>query len=395
MGNQYPKIYLAADNCFAKKRWTTPDEWADVIAGLGIRYIEASADTELDPFYMGEAYLRDWPRAVEKAEAASGVKVCNLYSGHGSYTTLGLTHRDPRVRRHILEHWCKPLADTAAALGAGFGFYAHAFSESILNNGDLYQQYCAILQDALVELNRYAAQAGCGPLCLEQMYSPYQVPWTIAGTASLLRDVTARSGRPFYFTEDLGHHHDKFLMPTRQQLLEAFQKADQNLWLGGGEAHRLYARALERGVLDRSTCDSILALMRRESRYFEAPEDTDCYVWLRRLGCYAPIIHLQQTEGRSSGHRPFTAENNRWGKIRGEAVLKALMESCEQPEQDHMPDRCSNIYLTLELFSGTSQTTRSILEEYAESVRYWRQFIPRDGLPLDVLVQRLQGGEQR
>ena len=42
-----------------------------------------------------------------------------------------------------------------------------------------------------------------------------------------------------------------------------------------------------------------------------------------------------------------------------------------------------------DLFAGTSQTTRSILKEYAQSVRYWRQFIPQDGLPLDELLRRL------
>lgn len=391
---QYPKLYLAADNCFAKKRWTTPEEWADVIAGLGLRYVEASADTELDPFYMGEAYLRDWPDAVRRAEAASGIKVCNLYSGHGSYTTLGLTHTDSRVRQNILERWCKPLIDTAAALGAGFGFYAHAFSERILRSSDLYQQHYEILLDALAELNCYAAQVGCGSLCLEQMYSPYQVPWTITGTRSLLREITDRSGRPFYITEDVGHHHDKFVMPTRESLQDAFRRRDRDLWLGSEQAYTYYAEALERGTLEPNTCDRILELARLESRYFAAPEDTDCYAWLRRLGCYASIIHLQQTEGRSSNHRPFTAENNRWGKIRGEAVLEALMESYEQPVPVQMPPRCRDIYLTLELFTGTSQTTQSILHDYAESVQYWRRFIPEDGLTLDVLVKRLRNNAQ-
>ena len=65
-GQTVSEQYLAADNCFAKKRWPAPREWAGVIADLGVRYVEASADTELDPFYMGEAYLRDWPHAVQE-----------------------------------------------------------------------------------------------------------------------------------------------------------------------------------------------------------------------------------------------------------------------------------------------------------------------------------------
>ena len=389
MDRQYPNIYLAADNCFAKKRWPAPREWAGVIADLGVRYVEASADTELDPFYMGEAYLRDWPQAVQEAQAATGVRVCNLYSGHGSYTTLGLTHFDPRVRRHMIDRWFKPLVETAATLGAGFGFYAHAFSESILAGPDRYAAHCGYLLDALTELNEYAEQLGCGPLCLEQMYSPNQVPWTISGTASLLREVTRRSGRPFYFTEDLGHHHDRFLMPSREALREAFRDPETDIWLGSQEAYDRFDAARVAGELSDAACDEILDLMRQAPRYFESREDTDCYAWLRALGCYSPIIHLQQTEGRSSAHCPFTPEQNRRGKIRGRAVLEALKESYDRPAQAGMPPRCEKIYLTFELFAGTSQTTRSILKEYAQSVRYWRQFIPQDGLPLDELLRRL------
>ena len=33
----YPKIYLAIDNCFASKRWTTPNQWAKVISDLGVK----------------------------------------------------------------------------------------------------------------------------------------------------------------------------------------------------------------------------------------------------------------------------------------------------------------------------------------------------------------------
>ena len=68
------------------------------------------------------------------------------------------------------------------------------------------------------------------------------------------------------------------------------------------------------------------------------------------------------------------------------------MESYEQPEEAQMPARCRDIYLTMELFSGTAQTTQSILCDYAESVRYWRRFVPEDGLPLNVLVERLRSG---
>jgi hypothetical protein len=44
------------------------------------------------------------------------VKVANLYSGHGTYTTLGLTYTDPQVRRRMIEDWFKSMMETAAEL---------------------------------------------------------------------------------------------------------------------------------------------------------------------------------------------------------------------------------------------------------------------------------------
>ena len=49
----YPRIYLAIDNCFASKRWSTPADWMKVISDAGIYYVEASADNECDPLYSG------------------------------------------------------------------------------------------------------------------------------------------------------------------------------------------------------------------------------------------------------------------------------------------------------------------------------------------------------
>ena len=73
-------ITVSIDNCVFYKRWTRPDEWVEKIASLGLRYIEASADTELDPLYMGQEYLNNWVNEVKLAQEKHGVQVCNLYS---------------------------------------------------------------------------------------------------------------------------------------------------------------------------------------------------------------------------------------------------------------------------------------------------------------------------
>lgn len=381
----YPKIYLAIDNCFASKRWTRPDEWAKVIAELGVQYIECSADTELDPLYMGPDYLRDWPALVKTAQKECGVKVCNLYSGHGTYSTLGLAHTDQRVRRHLMESWFKPLIRIAADMDAGMGFFAHCFSLSTLADGEKYSKQYNILIDELAELNVYAAEVGCKYLSVEQMYSPNQIPFTIYGAHLLIREVSYRSKLPFYFTEDVGHHCKKYVKPTRKDILDHFNRKDSSIWLGGTETSVLFDNALVEGVMNEEICQRILDDMGCMPWMFSMQEDTDCYEWLRRIGRHSPIIHLQQTDGNSSSHLPFTKS----GIIEGQKVLRALKESYDRPYYLGMPEQCSEVYLTLEIFSGTAQTPREILDNYRASVEYWRQFIPTDGMPLDALVAAL------
>jgi hypothetical protein len=84
---RYPKIYLTMDNSFAAKRWTTPEEWARIIQDFGITCIEASADTEADPFYCGTEYLDEWIDHVRRASQTHGVRVVNFCTGYTTYRT--------------------------------------------------------------------------------------------------------------------------------------------------------------------------------------------------------------------------------------------------------------------------------------------------------------------
>jgi sugar phosphate isomerase/epimerase len=379
---KYPKICLAIDNCFAYKRWTRPEEWCDVIAGLGIQYAEASADNELDPLYMGPEYLARWVEAVRKAQRAAGIRVANLYSGHSTYTTLGLTHTDEGVRRRLIELWFKPMIAIAGALDAGFGFFAHAFPHEALQNAALYQETVEILTRGLIELNQYALSRGCGKMGIEQMYSPHQYPWTISGTRELIRGVTQKSGSSFYFTEDLGHHRSVFQKPDGPRLNGICGKRKRGAWLGSDRAFAL----AEAGDLP-----SVREELALTGHLFEEQKDGDCYAWLRELGAYSPIIHLQQTNGRCSSHLPFTAENNAWGIIDGGRVLQALKAAYDKPMEE-MPAKCETIYLTLELFAETGVIMRDFMDDLRESVSYWRQWIPRDGMYLDELVSRADAG---
>lgn len=388
----WPRIFLAVDNCFASKKWTRPSDWAKVIRDMGIKYVEASADTELDPLFMGKNYLKRWVEEVKKAEDTIGVKVVNLYSGHGTYCTLGLTHTDADVRKRMKEKWFKPMIKTAAELNAGIGFFAHALADYILQDAGLYHSYVEMLYNNLAELNEFAGKVGCGKMGLEQMYSPHQVPWRIKETKMLLKEVTSRSGRDFYFTEDVGHHHIMFVKPSAEEIAVAFKtfyesKEIHGLWLGTDRAYELFRESeAQYGKITQRSLDSVLQEIEKNPHMFAAPEDGDCYEWIKCLGCYSPIIHLQQTDGLTSAHMHFTPENNKWGKIEPIKILKALKESYDAPEEKGMPRRCDNIYFTLEAFTPTASINHDTLKDCRASVDYWREYIPQDGIKLNILT---------
>lgn len=375
----YPKVYLAIDNCVLYKRWTRPDEWAKIIRDIGINYIEASADNELDPLYTGEEHLARWVGEVRDAQEKYSVKIANLYSGHGSYTTLGIAHPEASVRKQMVNCFFKPLIKIAGQLDCGMGFFAHAFENRALQSPDIYAQYVKFVEDALVEINTFAGEVGCGDLGIEKMYTPHQYPWRNDDVKELLRNVTRRSAHDFYFTEDVGHHAPKFTKPNMQYLSDNIR----GVWLGSDEAYRL---AHTKG-------DNVSECIQREvennPQLFMSDTEGGCYETLRELGCYSPIIHLQQTNGALSAHLPFTDSENKKGIITGEKVLRTLKESYDRPIDTSMPKRVENIYMTLELFSGTTSIMNDVLDDCRESAKYWRKFIPKDGIYLDELIKML------
>ncbi|MBQ7161286.1 MAG: sugar phosphate isomerase/epimerase [Clostridia bacterium] len=384
-----PKIYLAVDNCFASKRWTEPAEWMDVIKSLGLYYVEASADTECDPLYMGEDYMKRWEDKIASASEKTGVRVANLYSGHGTYATLGLAHTDPEVRSRFLNEWLKPMAKTASAIGAGLGFFCHAFSDSVLQDPERYAEFKNNLYRDLAELAAYARDAGCTPIGVEQMYSPHQIPWTVNGAAELIHEVSEKAGAPFYITVDVGHQSGqrRFVRPSREDIASALIRklgGDKcpSLWLGQQKAFDIFDCASD---ADDYTVDAIVRSTDGYDYMFADYDDGDTYRWLSELGCYSPIVHLQQTDGVSSAHLPFTAECNAKGIIAGEKVLSSISKAYSLPDDPGMPAKPDKIFLTLEMFTGTSAINRTQLQKMAETVEYWREFIPEDSKRLSEL----------
>ncbi len=392
-----PKIYLAIDNCFALKRWTKPAEWMEIIKYLGLNYVEASTDNECDPLYTSSEYIDDWIKETKTYAHKMGINVITLYSGHGTYSTLGLAHDDLRISNKILNEWLKPLIKIASKLNAGVGFYCHAFSDTILQDRYKYIKAEENLYTKLSNLAEYAKENGVNNLSIEQMYSPHQIPWTIKGAKKLLKSVFKMSGCPFYITIDTGHQigQKNFLYPSREKIMEYLSLARQGrkingLWLGPKTAYDLFEKAVNAPIDQvNSLVENLENEMNQYPHLFAEEEDSDTYCWLEQLGCYSPIIHLQQNDGTCSSHYPFTDEYNKNGLVVGEKILNSLKISYDSDnnEKIRLP-KVDVIYLTLEIFASTAAINIDILNQLKDSVKYWRKFIPSDGLPLSMLINK-------
>lgn len=122
---------------------------------------------------------------------------------------------------------------------------------------------------------------------------------------------------------------------------------------------------------------------------FAEERDGRPYAWLEELGAYSPIIHMQQTDGLTSGHAAFTPAANEKGIIKGREVLGALLAAYDKPIDPAMPPRAEAIYLSFEIFISNIAYLRDSLNGLKKSVGYWREFIPADGMDLKDLVENL------
>jgi len=393
--DMFPKLNLCIDNCFAYKRWTKPGEWMRVIADLGIKFVEASADTECDPLYQGEEYIAWWVDETRRQSEKTGVAIKNVYSGHGTYCTLGLAHTNAAAREYFKNKWVKRQAQVAKDIGAGFGFYNQALCEDVLQSPAKYRAAMDTLLSDLQEIALYGREIGVDGLSLEQMYTPHMPPWTIREARQFVRDIY-RCGAPMYLTVDTGHMNGQqyFLRPSQEQVREWIERRRsgeqvRRIWLGPKTAYDVFNSAVKGGLDSGEAATRIAALQEDYGYLFAEPEDTLIENWFRALGRYASIVHVQQADAKSSPHWSFTPENNAKGIVDGRSVLKALAEAFNPENEAEALPPLREINVTIEAFVGTAANIYDVLAELEQSVAYWRKLIPYDGIPLDEAVARL------
>ena len=390
----YPKINLSIDTCFASKRWSEPEKWLEIICSAGVKCVEISADCDCDPLYVGEEYLLYWADKVLNEAEKRNMRAVSFYSGHSTYSTTGLAHPDVQVRNNLLENWVRPYARAASLFGSGIGFYQYAFTDDVLQSPEKYSETYAGLVSILKESDAIIRAQGCRFTAVEQMYTPQQIPWTIDGTARLIRETGT------YTTIDTGHQsaQNRFIRPLEEDIYASINSG-RHIYVGSDNARKLLCEAIDEKRLGREICGIVSKIeedMNRHPYLFCEKRDSDLYEWIAELGAYSPIIHLQQSDGTKSNHLPFTEKNNGEGIVTPEKLLSALKKSYDDSfsnEADNtnkgrngMPSVCDTINLTLEMFFPLYMTGSEIIEQINESVEYWRRAVPRDGMTLDELI---------
>lgn len=388
-----PIISIGIDNCFALKRWVTPEAWAQVIRQMGLRYVECVTDLEIEPLLTPKVCHNDWIDAVNEQKAKSGVEVVMMYSNDSTYDTAGFAHPDARIREHYVEHWFDEFLRIAGAIGADAGYYVQGIPEQQLFDKRQYYSTQQTIYECMDRVGELAEKHGVDKVALEQMYTPHQPPFTIEGMRRLMQKMHRDGHHPLYLTEDVGHHCPFYLPPTEQTLRSGFQRYCEDgyipIWLGSPKSQNLFIaeRQAGRNALRKETIQAILEDALGNPHLFCSQEDTDCYAWLRKLGCWSPVIHLQQTDGTHSSHQPFSPTSNETGIIHPVKILRALKEAYDQPEDPTMPARCAHIFLIQEMYLSTKDIGYQGLYRLGWSTDYLRRFIPRDDMRLSELLE--------
>jgi len=325
-------IKLGLDGAFATRRWERPENVIRITKELGFNFHEYCCD-QIDPFFMGPKEFTLWlAERVRKAARQYEVEIFNTYTGMSTHRYHSFAHSQPEPRQRM-KQWILDCFDLALAMGCDrVGGHWDAISVEVMQDERAYQGAVARVQSIFRELARAAAAKGIKAIYNEQMYIPSEIPWTLQQAEQFLLAVNAdNDGCPVYLTVDVGH------------------QAGMHYGLQGA--------------------------------------DLDYVEWCRRFGAVAEIVHLQQTTPDASHHWPFTPEYNQRGHIEIPPILEALEQShrefADSPLSEVMQP-VDHTYLIAEIIPGSTKNETVLLEELKISSEYLHQFVPPDGMTLEI-----------
>jgi sugar phosphate isomerase/epimerase len=217
-----------------------------------------------------------------------------------------LMHPNLGLRLDALS-WYEKAIDLSMRLGApATGGHFGALSLEDYRNEKRREYLLDFLLEALVHLSGVAKHAGLEYLLWEPMPLLREPPATIQDATKLHERANKAASVPIQFCLDVGH-----------QCTRGVEKADR-----------------------------------------------DPYEWLRHIGAVCPCIHLQQTDGLSDHHWPFTREYNEKGIIHPEKVLEALEKASAR-----------DVMFLFEIIHPFEQDEDKVLNDIRESVNYWKTYV--------------------
>ena len=253
---------LGINNCFAVKRWPRPDDWAAIVAGLGLDTVELSLDLLDGPDTpAGRDRLAEQTRA---ALVRHGLRAGTVFTGLAAYSLNLLMHPDAEYRA-AARRWYREAIYLTAQLGAT-AVGGHVGTLSVPDAADPATRAgrWAGLRENLAGLAAYADQCGLDHLLVENLVTDRE-PSTMALVEDILTERTVAHA-PIQLCVDLGHP-----------------------FVSGGSA-----------------------------------KDCDPYAWLEHFGPRVAEVQLQQSDGLADHHWPFTAEHNAGGRVDPGRVLDTL-----------------------------------------------------------------------
>ena len=234
------------------------------------------------------------------------LKIDSLFTGLSAYNSNMLADPDSKIRSLNFK-WYEKAIDFASKLGCrSFGGHMGALSVRDFNDENRKKYMIDILMNEIRQLSKIAKEKGLEYLLWEVMPVDREILSSIKNTEKYYNEINEISSIPVYLCLDTGH-----------------------------------------------MCS-----------YSNKGYDRNPYVWIEKFSKYSPIIHIQQNDGNSDAHMPFTIKNNKNGIIKAEKVINSLKNSGTK-----------EVTLIFEIIHPYEYNESLIIDEIKESVDYFRKFI--------------------
>lgn len=307
------RIHFGISAGFTIKRWADPEDWVNIVKNkLGLDLVQFSFD-QFDPRGNTEC-VETYCHRLKNACRKYDVKIHSTFTGLSIYSHNLLYHPLLEGRLDGIDWFNKAFKMTqllsVSATGGPFG----GMDVISFRDPSKRKHLEGWALEALVNLLQMAGQYGIKEFYWEPTPVRREGPVTIDETRELLEKVNGLAGQgaaQFALCLDTGHATNPSTSPTNR----------------------------------------------------------DPYLWIEQMGKYAPVLHLQQSDGRLDRHWPFTTENNAAGIIEADKVLDALDSS-----------GTDEITLFVEVGHPFEEDDDKVLVEITQSVNYWRQALTRRGI---------------